>query len=1107
MLKIINAKSEEKLEELLFSDIKEKLADLRSGTPGTDGMAAAVRKAAKQIVLVVPAQYTLKAEERAFESLGGSGFFDFHIMSGNRLIHQIIHETGGPGLTPVNNLGRTMMLRRIAKKRAEDLKCYGSLADSSEFLKLAGDFIVQAKQNKIDEESMPKLIEASPEGSLLRDKLSDMQILMNEYGLAMAGRFSDSEDLLAFAAKNARESDFVRNSVFYYFGFYSFTANEMEFLAALAEAGCGLTVMLQGGKKDRDEVYTAPEMAASRLGAVCRDKGLVFEREAPAAENEPAEQENRKIKIVRCASPFTQAETIAAEASRLIREGIAKPGEIAVLCADPAADGSIMSRVFAGFELPIFMDSKRSVSHNPGAAFISAALDIASDGFEKEALLTLLKSPYLPEELKNTQLPSYMELYHIEGKNFGKALKYGSGKYPEDEFAAMENCRKGVFALLSPFCEAFEAAETAADKSGVLYNFMEEGMNIRESLQKSAAQLSEEGYLDASEEISQLWGAVCSLLDQIVELLGSEKLSSQEYRDIFADSLKDIEIGVLPQSEGMVQLGSISRSRIPGIKALFIAGFNDGRIPPDSSSDFLLSEREQSELEAAGFRVCKSSELLDAENRLLVHNALSQPVQYLWLGWCAADAGGEALKPSPMLLEFAEARGIKEEKDIENAGNPLPFIQGTSPALSRLGEEMRKTLDSEASLNSLDPTLKAVYGLLTASEKASIRDALLYKGERPGLDPQLTRELYIPGGRDLSVSPSRLESFAACPFKHFVRYGLRPEETREFAIDPMTVGNIHHEALLELCERLSQPSREAGRPISSPDSLWSTITDEELKALLDSILDELAENGFDGVMKAGDRESYQSNRIRKVCLDFARQLVLQVRKGNIDSMYFETGFGRGRPFPAIDLQTSLGTVHVEGRIDRVDLIKTEDGSYVKVVDYKSGYKKFEKDKIEKGLALQLMSYLEGTLGRRGLKPAGVFYFLIKEPREETAFAELAAGELSERLKDKLEKEYMLSGMFVDREDILSSLDRELPEADSSTVISYRRNKDGKVRASGMVSEEDFEAFRMQFRQTLEEICRELTSGIISPRPRKLDSQRISCDLCDYRAICLYGADR
>ncbi len=1254
MLRIINAASEERLEELLFRDIKEKLERLRSreaagsgfvhaggnsesagsenpkaksapelgnenansslkfgressesarelggkdtssaqesGDKGSKGalgsgggliepltMNSGELRAPRQVVLVVPAQYTLRAEERAFRSLGGDGFFDFHIMSGNRLIHQIVHETGGPGLTPVNNLGRTMMLRRIARNRAQDLKCYGSLAESSEFLKLAGDFIVQAKQNKIDEEAMPLLVQASPEGSLLRDKLSDMQILMSEYQLAMAGRFSDSEDLLAFAAGNAKDSPFVRDSYFFYFGFYSFTSNEMDFLTSLAEAGCGLTVMLQGAPSEglEDDVFMVPRRSAQRLTALCREKGIPVERLTEAEQDRQAgagldaeqgcqagaglnagqgrhaktraeaEQDRqagaegpagdagggakaaaaaaagtsaadgcdsnaagtREIKLVCCASPFAQAETIAAEASELIRTGKAKPGEIAVLCADPDADGSIMSRVFADFELPIFMDSKRSVSHNPAAAFISAALDIAAGGFEKEALLTMLKSPYLPEALRNTRLPSYMELYHIEGRNFEKPLKYGSAKYPEEEFTAMEEARSGLCALLSPFCKAFETAETAADKSKVLYNFMEESLGIRQMLQESAAQLSEEGYLDASEEISQLWGAVCSLLDQIVELLGSEKLSPAEYRDIFQSSLQDIEIGVLPQSEGMVQLGSISRSRIPGIKALFIAGFNDGRIPPDGGGDFLLSDREQEELMAAGFTVCKGSELLDAENRLLVHNALSQPVSYLWLGWCAADEKGEAMKPSPMLLEFAEKHALKEEKDIENSGSSLPFIQGSSPALSRLGEEMRRILDSDGSLNGMDPALMAVYGLLEPEKRASIRDALLYKGGKPRLEPGLTKELYTPGGRELSLSPSRLESFAACPFKHFVRYGLSPEESREFAIDSLTVGNIHHEALLALCQRLSKPSEEAGKPISSPDSLWSTITDEELRAMMDQILEELAESGFDGIMKAGDRESYQSRRIRKVCKDFARQLVLQVRKGNIDSMYFETGFGRGRNFPAIDLPTSLGTVHVEGRIDRVDLIKTSDGSYVKVVDYKSGYKKFERDKVEKGLALQLMCYLEGTLGRKDLKPAGVFYFMIREPRQEASFAELAADELSVKLRENLEKEYMLNGMFVERDDVLRSLDRELPEADSSTVISFKRTKEGKIKAGGMVSEEEFEAFRSRFRKTLEGICSELAEGSINPRPRRVDKLRTSCDLCDYRSICLYGTER
>ena len=103
MLTVFTSDSQQQLESAVFHKIKDRLQALQRG-----------ELAAKRILLIVPAQYTLKAEEEAFEIIGGEGFFDFHIMSGNKLLETVLRETGHPGLTPVNNLGRTMLPRRIA---------------------------------------------------------------------------------------------------------------------------------------------------------------------------------------------------------------------------------------------------------------------------------------------------------------------------------------------------------------------------------------------------------------------------------------------------------------------------------------------------------------------------------------------------------------------------------------------------------------------------------------------------------------------------------------------------------------------------------------------------------------------------------------------------------------------------------------------------------------------------------------------------------------------------------------------------------------------------------------------------------------------------------
>ena len=95
------------VESMLFEKIKESLGRIRGG-----------ESSAERVLLVVPAQYTLAAEEAAFEKLGTQGLMDLQIVSGNKLREDILKETGRSGRTPINSIGRSMVLRRVASKAA-----------------------------------------------------------------------------------------------------------------------------------------------------------------------------------------------------------------------------------------------------------------------------------------------------------------------------------------------------------------------------------------------------------------------------------------------------------------------------------------------------------------------------------------------------------------------------------------------------------------------------------------------------------------------------------------------------------------------------------------------------------------------------------------------------------------------------------------------------------------------------------------------------------------------------------------------------------------------------------------------------------------------------
>ncbi len=1094
MLTIYSAQRQKDLEDRLFQLIGNSLADIRSG-----------RSQARRVLLIVPAQTTMKAEQEAFARLGDQGFLDLHIMSGNRLIQQILRECGGPGLTPVSSLGKSLLMRRTAARNASMLSCYGKLVSDRGFIDMAGKFMDRLRQSCLKAEDVAAMRDLAEKDSLLYAKLSDMQLLAEGYQQAMDGRFTDQSDLMAFAISKMPECSFVKDALIWYYDFYSFTEAEQQFLMGLERWSRGLGVMLlssEGGPKER-ELFASPMLTAGKLRELCSQQGRDFAQEK--IHGQP--HKKSRISVIKCASAFNQAETMAVKILDMVRRSQCDFSGIGILTSDNTAEQELIARVFKTFGIPVFMDSKRSVSHTPAAELTAALLDTAADGYKADSIIRLIKTGLvqLPEGGSTEIFEKYLRQYHIKGKAFTVPFKYGRDVFEPDEFEQIEAIRASLHKSLETFTRAMAQASDAEGKCRALYEHVCNDLGAVQTLEQMAAELSEEGMPDASEESLQSWNAVAGLMDQIVELMGGEEMSTAEFRDIFTASLADIRIGVLPQAEGRVHLGTVTRSRIPRLKALFIPGFNEGSIPAAAGSGELLTDREQDLLRSRGYSVYKDRELLAAEERLLIHNLLDQDADEIWLCWCAADLNGDSMKASPLLLELmAEDPSVCEYADAANSGDPLVFLQGRQSTLGHVAEALRTAID-QGNESELSELWKAGYNLLLSeggSSAASLKQALSYTGAAADLDPGVAEGLFARRDSSLVLSSSAMEQYARCPFRHFVERGLRPAEDRDFVIDRAKVGSIHHDAVMKLAQRLSEPSRQRGEDISSPGSLWLSVTQEQLGSMLDEILEEMASTGFDGIMKAGDAEEYKVGRIKRVCMDFALQMVDQVRRGRIIAMDTEAGFGRGRAYPAIEISSDRGKVYIEGRIDRVDLLRTDSGDYVKIIDYKSGSSSFERDKVEQGLSLQLMTYLEAASAGGEAKPAGVFYFLIRDIYSDGSADDLAAERLSDQLAEKLRREYALDGMVINDPGVLGAIDRDITDSGSSLILGYKTQKDGKVKCRALIEPEDFEKFRDAFRSNLERICKDLYGGRIAAEPAASRDKADGCAYCPYGSICL-----
>ena len=365
-------------------------------------------------------------------------------------------------------------------------------------------------------------------------------------------------------------------------------------------------------------------------------------------------------------------------------------------------------------------------------------------------------------------------------------------------------------------------------------------------------------------------------------------------------------------------------------------------------------------------------------------------------------------------------------------------------------------------LGSLPEYRDRLHGLSRALRRRTLSEPL---GE------ELARRLYN-GPRRVSVT--RLETFAACPFKHFIQYGLRPEPVEPVTLDARSEGMFFHEAL----ERFL---REAALPVTR-ELLESSM--DRMDEVTESLISELMDGalGEDPILRA------RGKRLRGIARRAARTAARQLSGSKFEPLAFELDFGRNRE---LVLKTHRGDVPVEGRIDRVDQWNDGQHRYLRVIDYKSGNNQIDLVKLYWGLQLQLIVYLAAALRQSDATAAGVFYFHVQDPTLRTDEREQA---VVERLReDKLR----LTGLFLNDPEVLKAM---APDFERS--IALATNKDGSVRKSDSALEEgDFSALVDYSLRVATELTEQILAGRTDVAPARIASSFDACRYCEYLSAC------
>ena len=317
-----------------------------------------------------------------------------------------------------------------------------------------------------------------------------------------------------------------------------------------------------------------------------------------------------------------------------------------------------------------------------------AALEAASGGMEQEAVLAYLKSGLSPLDAAACDaLENYAVIWNIQGARWERewtmdpAGLHGRAAPPE-RLAELNAWRAEAIAPLSALRRGLRAAQNTGEMVLALYHFLEQ-TGLRERLNERAQEAYQSGSLQKAQELTQVYGIVCTVLEQLYGVLGRTVRTADAFFHIFRVVLSQYDIGTIPAQLDSVTVGSVMSLRRADVPHLLLLGANEGAFPAAAAPRSLLTDAERASLQRMGLEVGPAaSARLDRELAAMA-SVLEAPRRSLWVS--AVQERESYFFHRLTELQPQAVRGATDEALVLRA--PQAYLERWLPAAGGLLQE------------------------------------------------------------------------------------------------------------------------------------------------------------------------------------------------------------------------------------------------------------------------------------------------------------------------------------------------------------------------------------------------------------------------------------
>lgn len=1053
-----------------------------------------------KVMLIVPDQSSFETEKEFLDLLGAKNSKKVLVFGFSRLCRYVFEQTNTTTKNVIDNGTRAVFMSLALEQLTEKLDLLGT-AHKKSVVDVMLQTITDLKKSSINSDTL-RLGAETVTDKTLREKLIETALVADTFDALVAQSYIDPLDDLDRLYNILSENNIFDGYTVFYDGFSGFTAAQLKVIRLLMQSAADTyaALTLDPQSSGDEEVFATSHATYNTLKDIAKRDGIPIKSPIKADKILRFKSDDLKIleqgifrgrydsvssvpsniMLYSASDIYAECEFVARQIKKLVIDKGYLYSDISIICHETAPYDGILNEVLQKYDIPYFMDVKSNIDVKPVIRLVNSIFRAVLGDFERDDIIAILKTGLTGATADEINIfENYIFVWNVNRTVFKSEFKQNprgfADKFTSADEADLQTAEKIRKLIITPL---IEFKNNAKDKNGreiteLLYNLII-SLGAPDALRAmySRFQLANEPQIGA--EQIKIYNMFVEILDKMAAVLDSQSVTLGRYFELLSLQISAMQLSQIPQTIDSVTVTTAQRVRVSKQRASFLIGCIDGVFPAVPHTSGIFSSFELKLLSLSDITLCESfSDFANLET-FMAYCCMTSPSEKLYISYPMADLQGNSHTPSVIFAQaekvFSNIR-VYDAIDFDGKKDSMLALQ---PAFDEFARSLCHSDHGMTGLHTYFSDNAEYISKLSAIKRARDRSPFEIQ------NPENAEKLF---GENLNISASQIEKFSMCRFSYFCNYGLRIREHRKAEINPMEYGTLVHYILEKFFTQFSKAE-------------YSLMTQEQINSFTEDVLNQYISSYFGGEESKSKSFMYKLSVLKSNVCELLCHIVSEMSQSDFDAVDCELKIGSDIPAYTLNLPDGHN-IAICGSVDRVDVMEKDGVKYLRVIDYKTGTKKFKLSDILYGINLQMLLYLYtiqscGSERYGKVIPSGILYMPATVPT--------VTGDKDydlDKITAEIDKALKMNGLLLNDTTVIHGMDK----TDNSKYIPVKIKLDEPVSARSLATLEDFGKIFKKIDCLVAEMGRNLYSGKIQAEP--VIGANDACKYCPYDSVCAY----